>query len=564
MRIVLPQYIKNTEEDNSQIPVCTKRNRTLSAKVSIDLNTTGYVGNKDTHVTCSFFLEKDEQIYGVQIMAKNITEEFDSIKPIAMFLAKKGAKLYKTGHHLSGRVTLTNITTTSTNATMTFDELQCEDEKDYICRLYCIDMNGDIFYVSSEATRIIVQAFPSMPDVISSFIVSSIITDTQTNITSNILRGSNKSSTRTDQNSNTSFSTLTSLREGLTFMKSLLEGDTLMFTCTGNIGKPPEEIRSRCTFKGTTNLTLQISADDAEAKIRCFEESQANVPGMYLETEQLDVHFQIKHVNVNKQPNKEQYDGKTNQINLTCSAIGNPEPEYIWFKQDNRRNILSRTNTYVIEDVNRNNSGIYTCEAFNIINNAIYRNSFSVAIDIGNFTFACLCAFRFIFSEAKIVHSNDRENISEDNDYAEIERISYYECNPHNDKIETSNQPITEEEIVLENIHTTTCTSCSESDIPLSHLYENTYMFNTNEIHKVADNHETISDHQNGLGNCQIGVNNTFDSNNYESDTLYVNQYVNTASLRVPNVYEDLNQTTVETQQKYESPQIEGNTNCTE
>lgn len=154
-----------------------------------------------------------------------------------------------------------------------------------------------------------------MPDVISSFIVSSIITDTQINSTSNILRGSNKSSTRTVQNSNTSFSTLTSLREGLTFMKSLLEGDILMFTCTGNIGKPPgklrlqkiypqdtrsvtyanstthiEEIRSRCTFKGTTNLTLQISADDSEAKIRCVEESQANVPGMYLETEQLDVH----------------------------------------------------------------------------------------------------------------------------------------------------------------------------------------------------------------------------------------------------------------------------------
>lgn len=89
-------------------------------------------------------------------------------------------------------------------------------------------------------------------------------------------------------------------------------------------------------------------------------------------------------------------------------------------------------------------------------------------------------------------------------------------------------------------------------------------MFNTNENHKVADNYETISDHPNGLGNCQIGVDNTFDCNNSESDTLYVNQYVNTTSLRVPNVYEELNQMTDDTQQKYESPQIERNTTCTE
>lgn len=88
-----------------------------------------------------------------------------------------------------------------------------------------------------------------------------------------------------------------------------------MFTCTGDIGKPPgkliwqkiflqhnrsityakitthlEEVPGRCTFKGTTNLTVQISAEDFKARILCFEESQANVPGMYVETKPLDVH----------------------------------------------------------------------------------------------------------------------------------------------------------------------------------------------------------------------------------------------------------------------------------
>lgn len=97
---------------------------------------------------------------------------------------------------------------------------------------------------------------------------------------------------------------------------------------------------------------------------------------------------QITHINVNKQPNQKQYDGNTDLINLTCAAIGNPEPEYIWFKQDNRRTVLSRTNTYVIEDFNRNNSGIYICEAYNRIDNIIYKYSYAVPIDIGKLTFA--------------------------------------------------------------------------------------------------------------------------------------------------------------------------------
>lgn len=113
---------------------------------------------------------------------------------------------------------------------------------------------------------------------------------------------------------------------------------------------------------------------------------------------------QIRHVNVNKQPNKKQYDRKTDQINLTCTAMGNPEPKYIWFKQDNMRNILSRTNTYVIGEENPNNSGIYTCEAFNIIDNVIYKKSYSVAIDIGKFIFTRVKRENviFIFYEAKV------------------------------------------------------------------------------------------------------------------------------------------------------------------
>ncbi|CAC5388982.1 unnamed protein product [Mytilus coruscus] len=343
-----------------------------------------------------------------------------------------------------------------------------------------------------------------MPDGISSFIVSPKKTETEVTPTSYIFRDSNKTSTRTNRNSSASFPVLPSYLKALTILESSIyirEGDILMLTCTGNIGKPPgkllwqkislqqnksityanittyvEEIPGRCSFKGTSNLTVQISEDDLKVKFRCFEESQANVAGMYVETEPFDVHL----------------------------------------------------------------NGAYAIPVF-----------YQVVVVV-------LCfAVRKRYSKREKMNiyseiSDDQETISVDNEYEEIESVFYHEVNLHNGRIETSKQPISEEEIVLENIPISTSTSSSESNVTLSHLYVNTNIFNTNENRTMSANNETISNHKNGLGNCNIGVDNTFVSDNSGSDTLHVHQYVNMSSLRVPNVYEDLNHTNADTQ-KYES-----------
>lgn len=134
----------------------------MAGKVFITQNITGLIGNNDTQMTCSCISEAGEQISIVQIYGKNKTQEFDDInKPIAIFIPYQPGKLHSSGNYLKGRVTLTNITTMSTNATITFNELKCEDEKDYMCKCSYEDfegvsINGD---EKSAPTRVSVKGY---------------------------------------------------------------------------------------------------------------------------------------------------------------------------------------------------------------------------------------------------------------------------------------------------------------------------------------------------------------------------------------------------------------------
>lgn len=130
----------------------------MAANVFINQNITGLVGNADTDLTCSFFLESDEMINSVQIIAKNITEEVDVENPIAIFRPNIMTKLHPLGEYLFGRVTLTNITDKSTNASLTFHMLERIDENSYMCKCYYNDINGEIKYAKSDATRILVKS----------------------------------------------------------------------------------------------------------------------------------------------------------------------------------------------------------------------------------------------------------------------------------------------------------------------------------------------------------------------------------------------------------------------
>ncbi|CAC5425222.1 unnamed protein product [Mytilus coruscus] len=130
----------------------------LAAKVSISQNITGLIGNIDIPLTCSFTNDANEKTTKVELFAKNKTDDFDDVRPIAIFELDKPGRLITSGNYLKGRVTLTNITSTSTNATLTFHVLKCEDERDYMCQCEYNDNDGaSLPKEKSPPTRISVQ-----------------------------------------------------------------------------------------------------------------------------------------------------------------------------------------------------------------------------------------------------------------------------------------------------------------------------------------------------------------------------------------------------------------------
>lgn len=129
----------------------------LAPQISINHNITGLVGKNDTHLTCSFTKDINQNFINVAIIPRSKNGIFPINEPVVVFPPDKIAILPPSGNYLSGRVTLTNITKVSTTATLRFDNLQCDDEKDYICTVSYVNDLSVVIIDESEPTRIFVK-----------------------------------------------------------------------------------------------------------------------------------------------------------------------------------------------------------------------------------------------------------------------------------------------------------------------------------------------------------------------------------------------------------------------
>lgn len=106
--------------------------------VELKVNETG---NNETETECSFTKTNVLKIDSVTFMAFNKTSR--NFEAIAAYIPDTTTLLNPKGMYLKGRVTLMNITQSSTKAVLIFNELLCIDDTLYTCSVRYTDSRGD-------------------------------------------------------------------------------------------------------------------------------------------------------------------------------------------------------------------------------------------------------------------------------------------------------------------------------------------------------------------------------------------------------------------------------------
>ncbi|VDI11395.1 Hypothetical predicted protein [Mytilus galloprovincialis] len=388
-----------------------------------------------------------------------------TFEPIATYIQDKTPLLNTQGQYLKGRVTLTPITQSSAKAVMTFDKLMCIDDTFYQCSAYYLDTSGHSVLYSNNIS-ISVQVPPTKPDSISivhkptdPFInpakhmeyststPSSSLTSKENEMFSALQtvkqNNTNKYSriktvdyaTISFQPSDGDFSSDTRYRTTTT-TQDIAEGDNITVVCTGDVGKPPvehvfqkhlngqivamqdtvtttsiSEMSENCSYYRTSNIVFKVTAFDNNAVIRCVVHSSMADPDMYIDTEPLEVYYEVSEPTITKYPNKPFYVvGENTSILLTCKSDGNPQPYYKWYKEND--NLLISTNeSWIITDMNVTNSGIYTCNVSNTFNGDTHSNAKHVQVNIMNKDIAPSTTFRTsVSNKTSVIKQSNNEN----------------------------------------------------------------------------------------------------------------------------------------------------------
>ncbi|CAC5399308.1 unnamed protein product [Mytilus coruscus] len=419
-----------------------QRVNTLSA--SITENVTGLLGENGTQMECSYIMENVLKVDLVSFLAFNkSTTAFD---PVASYLPNAGTLITPQGQYLKDRVTLHNITQSSTNAVMVFNKLLCIDNTLYKCSVRYTDSGGVGQDETSNTIRISVQVPPSKPESISLVhmpaessvtttkhmnyspsspaitskeheTVSALQSETINNTTALnyfVLSKTNHDitstiSTNDDFSSDIRYSTTTYSTQQTTTVQGIVEGDNITVICTGDVGKPAakhifekyingqvvpmqdtvsatliSEMSENCSYYRTSNLTFQVTAKDNNAVIRCVVNSSMSEPDMYVETAPIEVYYPVGMPTIFKYPNKTDYVlGEATTIRLTCESDGNPKPSYYWYKENPKEHVGSNEN-FTITNMNITNSGTYTCAANNSFHGDTYQKTANVKVKIIN------------------------------------------------------------------------------------------------------------------------------------------------------------------------------------
>ncbi|XP_076110620.1 cell adhesion molecule 2-like isoform X2 [Mytilus galloprovincialis] len=336
--------------------------------ISVQIQATpseGIFGQNSLQLRCSYTTVTGEFVTGASIQAK-INEQFKNIATFYTPSVPLNATLTTDGNYLTDRVTLTNPTSSSTDsAVIQFSQIACEDEKEYMCQVQYAGSSGSTTSNSGVANLSVI-GYPEQPDSEPVHISST----------------------------------------------GIEEGNNIVFTCTGNVGKPEGkfrwvryirnyngttieetsyesqnttaiEIPSNCTFHGTSQLTLKMEQLDDNAIVRCQVAYQDVLQELYQQTNPINVHYSVRNVEVTKSPNIPIFTEGAGPISLSCTSDGNPfviNTGYTWYKESNTNMPLGTGAIYVISNVVKTDR--YICVAQNSFNGQTFNMNNSIHIQI--------------------------------------------------------------------------------------------------------------------------------------------------------------------------------------
>ncbi|XP_052062653.1 cell adhesion molecule 2-like [Mytilus californianus] len=324
-------------------------------------NMLGLLGPSTVQLNCSYDIDTDDVLFLINFKAF-IRGTFRNIVSFSPPNIGGAALILTDGFYLIGRVTLTNPTFASTTAIMTFNEVDCEDENDYQCEInYQDGTTGESpSPLPLASTNLTVRAAAEKP------------------AEAPLITGVNG---------------------------SIIEGQNVTFTCSGNVGNPPgtfiwEKFRMigffpttypdeptiitpglvNCTNNGTSSVTIAMESEDDRSLVRCVIKQEFG--DVFQQTPIISVLYSVRETVVTPNPDQPSYIEGSDPITLTCWGAGNPIPTYTWYKEANDT-ILSNTSAYVINDVTVENSGNYICVIENMVDGIMYNDSSDFNIIIG-------------------------------------------------------------------------------------------------------------------------------------------------------------------------------------
>nr|XP_034304155.1 hemicentin-1 isoform X3 [Crassostrea gigas] len=209
--------------------------------------------------------------------------------------------------------------------------------------------------------------------------------------------------------------------------RHIVENMILTLTCNANVGKPPGKIKwwryrdqidapvlvaesseipavqpGVCVYNVTFSIQPVVTRDDDQSVWRCSVDNEllTGSPDQEkpnLETAKINVFYKVGIPKITKTPDtpNSQY-SVGSSVTLTCRAEGNPSPstnidkninKYVWtFKAnpgDNATELSSNNGVLSLNNLQKTDTGTYTCTAFNGFNGKTFNSSFNEQLQIG-------------------------------------------------------------------------------------------------------------------------------------------------------------------------------------